>query len=209
MSFVPLKSGPSSFSDSLLPPQPEPTSDDYVPREAVVGGEPAGPTPDQVQALIAAAEVRGAAQAHAELAEEREKLTARLSEVEALLVQIDETRRSDHSETRQLIGSLIISSMRRLIGEHPLLREAALRHAFAQAVASMVGDRDVVLWVAPGQEAIAHELIDEREGWSVRVSTELHAGLQVVGPRGRLDSSLMTAIIAMESAVNAWLEERP
>ncbi|MDG1481677.1 MAG: hypothetical protein P8R54_18930 [Myxococcota bacterium] len=209
MSFVPLQSGPTSFSDSLLPPESEPTADVNPTRDDADSGEPSGPSPAEIEALIAAAEVRGAAQVHAEVAEERAQLTARASELEALLVHVEETRRSDRSETRQLIGSLIISSMRRLIGEHPLLREAALRHAFAQAVASMVGDRDVVLWVAPGQEAIARELIDEREGWSVRVSTELHAGMQVVGPRGRLDSSLMTAIIAMESAVDAWLEERP
>jgi len=129
-------------------------------------------------------------------------------ELGSLIEQVEMVRKSDCTETRQLVGSLVIASMRRLIGEHPILREAALRHAFAQAVSGMVGDRDVVLWVAPGQETIARELIEERQGWSVRVNSDLRAGLQVVSPRGRLDSSLTTALIAMEAAVNAWLEER-
>ena len=172
MSFVPLNTGSPSFSDSLLPPQPEPTADVNQKRDDIDSHEPSAPSPEDIEALVSAAEERGAARAHAEFLAEREQIAARASELEALLGLVEETRRADRSETRQLIGSLIISSMRRLIGEHPFLREAALRHAFAQAVASMVGDRDVVLWVAPGQEAIARELIDDREGWSVRVSTE-------------------------------------
>jgi flagellar biosynthesis/type III secretory pathway protein FliH len=214
--FVPfLTSTTSSFSASLLPavPEPDELDEEYGEEDEEeapkVESRPVGPTPEEIRTLILAAEARGAASARKELAEEAERLAAREADLEALIARVEATRRSDRSETRQLIGSLIIASMRRLIGEHPILREAALRHAFAQAVAGMIGDRDVVLWVAPGQEEIARELIEEREGWSVRVSTDLRAGLQVVGPRGRLDSSLMTALIAMEAAVNAWLEERP
>ena len=211
-SFVPTFAALGTFSPSLLPPPepPTPVSVESIDGETpVVSTGPSGPTEQEIADLIAAAEARGAATARAEMDAERATLQNRIQAVEALVEEVEETRRTDRRETRQLIGTLIISSMRRLIGEHPLLREAALRHAFAQAAAGMVGDRDVVLCVAPGQEEIARELIAERKGWTVRVNTELRAGLQAVSPRGRLDSSLMSALIAMEAAVNAWLEERP
>ena len=72
----------------------------------------------------------------------------------------------------------------------------------------MVGDRDVVLWVAPDQESIGRELIEEREGWSVRVDPKQHGGLKINGPRGSLDASMTSALAAMEAAVNIWFEER-
>jgi flagellar biosynthesis/type III secretory pathway protein FliH len=171
--------------------------------------EPTGPTPEEIAEIIAAAEARGAQAARAEMAAEKMVLQKQRADMVALIHQVEESRKADVSETRQLIGGLIMASMRRLIGEHPVLREAALREAFSQAVAGMVGDRDVVLWVAPDQESFAQELIEEREGWSVRVNPEQGGGLKINGPRGSLDASMSSALGAMESAVNIWLEERP
>jgi flagellar biosynthesis/type III secretory pathway protein FliH len=171
--------------------------------------EPTGPTPEEIAEIIAAAEARGAQAARAEMAAEKLVLQKQRADMVALIQQVEESRKADVSETRQLIGGLIMASMRRLIGEHPVLREAALREAFSQAVAGMVGDRDVVLWVAPDQESFAQELIEEREGWSVRVNPEQAGGLKINGPRGSLDASMSSALGAMESAVNIWLEERP
>jgi flagellar biosynthesis/type III secretory pathway protein FliH len=171
--------------------------------------QPTGPSPEDIAEMIAAAEARGAQAARAEMAAEKMALQKQRADMDALILRIEASRETDISEIRQLIGGLIMASMRRLIGEHPVLREAALREAFSQAVSGMVGDRDVVLWVAPDQESIARELIEDREGWSVRVNPEQRGGLKINGPRGSLDASMSSALGAMEAAVNIWLEERP
>lgn len=167
-----------------------------------------GPSAEEIAEMIAAAEARGALAAHAEMEAEKRALQEQRDDLEALMRHVEASRTGDLSETRQLIGALIMASMRRLIGDHPLLREAALREAFSQAVAGMIGDRDVTLWVAPDQEDIAKSLIEEREGWCVKVDPDQHGGLKINGPRGSLDASMTSALAAMEAAVNIWLEER-
>ena len=210
-SFIPIyNTEEDNFSADLMPS----AQDRERAAKINLNGEPepepgpTGPTNEEIAEMIAAAEARGAQAARAELAAEKRVLQKRRADLDVLLQQIAASRESDLTETRQMIGALIMASMRRLVGEHPLLREAALREAFSQAVAGMVGDRDVVLWVAPDQEGIARELIEEREGWSVRVDPGQRGGLKINGPRGSLDASMTSALAAMEAAVNIWLEER-
>ena len=77
-----------------------------------------------------------------------------------------------------------------------------------EGVASgLVGEREVVLRVAPDQAALARELVAHRPGWQVREDVEIHSGLRVETVRGSLDRTLDAAIMAMSRAVGAWLEE--
>ncbi len=199
----------ASFSPALVPASDAPVhpmrrSTDHAPAD---GADAPGPEPKGAEALIAEAEARGRAAAEAELRAQRAALAERERGVARLVEQLEQARAEDAEISRQLIGSLITTALGRLIGDHAVLKAAALQEAFQQVASGLVGEREVVLRVAPDQAALARELVAHRPGWQVREDVEIHSGLRVETVRGSLDRTLDAAIMAMSRAVGAWLEE--
>lgn len=211
-SFSPLLSRRAGFSSALvvdpaamLPANPAPT--------AGAPEAPAEPLPqvfteDEVQAREAAAEARGRAAAMAEAQVILAEMSERVDMAETLAEALDRAAATHAREARERFGTLLLSSLSRLVGELEVFQDLSLAHAFDEVAARMVGEREVVVRVSPAQVSLAKSLIADRDGWSVRKDPEITAGVRIETERGRLDATLEAAMEGLESAVEAWRESQ-
>ncbi|MEL6349709.1 MAG: FliH/SctL family protein [Myxococcota bacterium] len=168
----------------------------------------AAPSAEQLSSQqLAQAVAQAEAQVRAEVAGQVQATQAATAQAQAMAQALDAARAQLAEQSRAAVGELVQRTLCRLVGEIPMLREAALVEALNEAAGRLVGEQEVVLRVAPDQTALAQTLIADRNGWAVREDERVRGGVMVEIAQGSLDATLDAALNGVRAAIVAWQEE--
>lgn len=169
---------------------------------------PPGPTADEIAAMVKDAEARGLQRGRKEAEAE---LAARVEQERrfgALADGLDRDRAAVVGEARAEIGGVVVSSLRRLVGEVPELLELLVEARCREAVEQLHSAREVVLRCNPRDEPAARRIIGDRAGWRVVADPSISGGSVTRSEGGELDATLETAFTGLDAALAAWRAER-
>jgi len=169
---------------------------------------PAGPTPEQVADMVREAELKGYRRGKAELQKELDARVEQERRFQAMADSLDAARSGVVREAVDLTADLVVLGLRRLVSEVPELLEGLLQTRLQEAAAHLVGAREVLVRVAPRDEALARKILSERPGWKVVGDPSVRGGCIAASEGGELDGSLDTALQALGSALEAWRAEQ-
>ena len=172
---------------------------------------PAGPTADEVEAMLAAAEARGRAAGEADAAAAVAAVEALASEelerMQAVVDGVEAYREQLAQEARDACGKLVVQSLRRVAMRTPEVLDAVLEARCAEIAENMVGAGKVSIRVHPDDLKLAGRLLGERDGWSLVGDRSIKGGCIAESEAGRMDASLDAGLDAIQDAVKAWRAE--
>lgn len=187
--------------DRSMPPEVEPEAPQ----------EPAGPSLEEIERMVAEAEQRGyergLAEAQAAVAEVEQVAVAELQKLQAIVEGVDGYRATIAQEARDGMGELVLQAMKRLVGRTPELLARMLQARLADVSEHMVGAADVVVRVHPDDVKLAQRLLGDRKGWSIQPDKRVRGGCIAESASGRMDASLDAGLEALQEAVKAWRAE--
>ena len=171
----------------------------------------AGPTHEEVEALLVAAKAEGRAEAEAEakvaLAAVEAQAAAELERMVAIADGLDVFRAAIREEARDLCGRFVVQALRRVAMRTPEVLDEILRARCGEVVEQMVGAGDVVVRVHPDDLKLAKRLVGERAGWTVVADKAVKGGCLAESSAGRMDGTLDASLKAVQDAVKAWRAE--
>ena len=191
--FSPLRTGLAEA------PEPELSGEGAVPHAV----------PPDLETLLADAEARGRQARQAEVQPQLRAARQSQERLARLIAELDEQREEWATEARDTLSAFILASVDRIVGDAEPVRHALLRSRLAEITEHLVRSRELVLRVAPADEALARQIIGDRPGWRFTPSATLRGGVVAEADGGRIDGSLQAALEGLSAVLEAWKDAAP
>ncbi len=214
MAFKPMGGGRSSESFRPLQSregrdehfQPGPGSRSLVAELAdATVAEPAL-TPADLEALLDQARAEGAAQERARVEGELGQLRNQGRALAEAVEQVRGLRRQILTEVTEEVGELVCRLTQRVLGQSIALHPEALPTLLARALERFPDQEGLSIRVPPGAMEALREVVSPEVGAALVEDPTVQQGVVVSSRRGEVESTLASAMEAIEEAVRAWQE---
>ncbi len=185
---------PPPIAEVPPPPEPEPVA--------------AGPTPQELEALLEEARARGAAEARAALEAELAELRQAVDAIGPALEQLDGLRRRTLAGAAGDVADIVRLFARRVIGDALAMNPDALRHLVEDALDQLHEAEEVQIAVPAGAETRVAKALGPALTGRVVGDPDLSGGAVLKTRNASLDATLETALNGLDAALRDWLAEQ-
>jgi flagellar biosynthesis/type III secretory pathway protein FliH len=185
---------PPPIAEVPPPPEPEPVA--------------AGPTPQELEALLEEARARGAAEARAALEAELAELRQAVDAIGPALEQLDGLRRRTLAGAAGDVADIVRLFARRVIGDALAMNPDALRHLVEDALDQLPEGEEVQIAVPAGAETRVAKALGPALTGRVVGDPDLSGGAVLKTRNASLDATLETALNGLDAALRDWLAEQ-
>lgn len=164
------------------------------------------PEPVDLEALVAEARAQGAAQERARVEEELRQLHQRAQALDEAVEQVCGLREQVLTEVTEEVGELVLRLTERVLEQSIALHPEAMPTLLRRALDRFPDREGLSIRVPPGALEGLREVVSPEVAAALVEDPTVRQGVVVSSRRGEVESTLASAMEAIEEAVRTWQE---
>ena len=121
-----------------------------------------------------------------------------------LLVTIQESRLLWVQEVKEGVAESMQAALHH-IARHELLQSAILAQKLSEAMGQLADEKNLSVFVAPKDVALAQQLMSDKDGWTVVASSEVDGGAILESENGVWDARMQVTLDEIDDLLASWM----